>query len=97
MAGHVAHARRIAADVAADLVAAGARAVVLVGSVARGDAHPTSDIDLIAVGTGPADRLLIRSGRQVSVSWRTAERIRESFTRPWDVGARSRPGATEPS
>lgn len=79
-------ARRVAADVAGELLAAGADAVALVGSVARGDALPTSDIDLIAVGNGPGSRLLIRSGRQVSVSWRTEAEVRGGFHRPEDAG-----------
>ncbi|WP_211588605.1 nucleotidyltransferase domain-containing protein [Allorhizocola rhizosphaerae] len=69
-----------------ELVVQGAQAVVLVGSVARGDALPTSDVDLIALGSGPAYRLLVRDGRQVSVSWRTAEDVRASFLQPAEAG-----------
>jgi Nucleotidyltransferase domain len=86
MSGHVVSARRIADRVAVDLVAGGARAVVLVGSVARGDARPTSDIDLVALGVGPEYRLLVRDGWQVSVSWRTAEQVRAGFGQPAEAG-----------
>ena len=80
-------ARRVADLVAAELLDTGARAVVLIGSVARGEARPTSDIDLVALGTGPADRLRIRDGRQVSLSWRTAEQVRAAFHEPAAAGA----------
>ena len=86
MVDHLADARRVAEVVAGELVAAGARAVVLVGSVARGDARPESDIDLVALGDGPAGRLSVRGWRQVSVSWRTAEEVRAAFRRPADAG-----------
>jgi hypothetical protein len=79
-------AREIAEHVAGDLIDAGALAVVLVGSVARGDARPTSDIDLIALGTGPEYRLLVRDDRQVSVSWRTPADVRASWLEPSDAG-----------
>lgn len=79
--------RHVAARVAADLTADGARAVVLVGSVARGEARPTSDIDLVAIGTGPADRLLHSDGWQVSVSWRTPDEVRAHWHRPAEAGA----------
>jgi hypothetical protein len=46
----------------------------------------SSDVDLIAVGSGPADRLLVCDGWQVSVSWRTVEEVRASFLRPADAG-----------
>jgi hypothetical protein len=79
--------RRAAERLAVELSAAGARSVVLVGSVARGDARPTSDIDLVAVGDGPRHRLLIRDGWQVSLSWRAADEIRAGFHLPADAGA----------
>jgi hypothetical protein len=83
---HLGEARRVAAQVAADLTDRGARAVVLVGSVARGDALPTSDIDLVALGPGPARHLTLRGGRQVSASWRTPEQVRDSHCSPADAG-----------
>jgi predicted nucleotidyltransferase len=66
---HLGEARRVAVQVAARLVSQGAEAVVLVGSVARGDALPTSDVDLVALGAGPERELMLHGGRQVSVSW----------------------------
>jgi hypothetical protein len=74
------------AAVAAELAGAGAEAVILFGSHARGDAHPHSDIDLLAVGDGPEYTLSRREGCLLSVSWLTADRIRAGFTRPWQVG-----------
>jgi hypothetical protein len=87
MPGDVVEPRHIGARVATDLMAEGALAVVLIGSVARGDARPTSDIDLVALGGGPADRLLLRDDRQVSVGWRAPDEVRASWHRPADAGA----------
>jgi Nucleotidyltransferase domain len=70
--------RRIAADLAGD----GARAVVLVGSHARGAATPESDVDLLAIGAGPGYQLSCREGRLISLSWRTADQQREQFRWP---------------
>lgn len=53
-ADRIAQARRFAARLDATLAV---RAVVVVGSVARGDFHDTSDIDVVIVADGlPADR-----------------------------------------
>src|SRR5687768_14803427 len=79
----------VARRLAATLAGRGARAVCLVGSVARGDAHPASDIDLIALGSdgaGPAHVLQRHHDRLVSISWRTPEQVRAAFTSPPDVG-----------
>lgn len=75
-------ARRTAQGHAAVLGARGADAVVLVGSVARGDALDTSDIDLIALGDGPQYLLERAGGRLVSVSWRSAAQVRADFDSP---------------
>lgn len=64
----------------------GAAAVVLLGSVARGDAHAASDIDLIALGDGPEYHLDRVEGWLVSVSWRTAEAVRAAFDSPAQAG-----------
>ncbi|HEY9472604.1 MAG TPA: nucleotidyltransferase domain-containing protein [Mycobacteriales bacterium] len=82
----VAAARRTAWGHAAVLVARGAGAVVLVGSVARGDAHAASDIDLIALGEGPEYLLERAGGWLVSVSWRGADQVRTAFDSPADAG-----------
>jgi Nucleotidyltransferase domain len=70
--------RRIADDLAAD----GARAVVLVGSHARHAANPESDVDLLAIGSGPGYQLSHREGRLISLSWRTEDQQREQFRSP---------------
>jgi hypothetical protein len=70
--------RRIADDLAGD----GARAVVLVGSHARGQATPESDVDLLAIGSGPGYQLSRREDRLISLSWRTADQQREQFRSP---------------
>ena len=57
--------------IADDLTANGARAVVLVGSHARSAATPESDVDLLAIGSGPGYQLSRREGRLISLSWRT--------------------------
>ena len=73
--------RRIAADL-------GALAVVLVGSHARGTATAESDVDLVALGSGPDYQLSRREGRLVSLSWRTPDEQRSRFRSP-------RPALTE--
>lgn len=72
----------VLARAAAQLASQGAAAVVLVGSEARRDAHALSDIDLYAIGSGPAYRLDVVSGRLVSVSWRSEQAVRDSFRDP---------------
>lgn len=72
----------MARQVAAELVAEGAGAVVLMGSFARGDATPESDIDLYAIGAGPPYRLERREPFLVSVSWRAVEAIRDGSRSP---------------
>lgn len=77
------------ARVATDLVSAGAQAVVLGGSVARGDAHRFSDIDVVAIGAaggGPEYSLRVVDGRLVSVSWRTGDDVRALLDSPADAG-----------
>lgn len=82
----LAEARRTARTHADLLARMGARAVALVGSVARGDAHGSSDIDLIALGDGLDYHLERTGGWLVSVSWRAAEQVRASFHSPADAG-----------
>lgn len=72
----------MARQVAAELVAEGAGAVVLMGSFARGDATPQSDIDLYAIGDGPPYRLERREPFLVSVSWREEEAILDGSRSP---------------
>jgi hypothetical protein len=68
--------------IADELTATGARAVVLVGSHARGAATPESDVDLVAIGSGPGYQLSVREGRLISLSWHTEEQQREQFRSP---------------
>ena len=77
---------QVAARVAARLAAHGALAVVLVGSVARGDDHDGSDVDVTAIGDGPDHVLEIADDVLVSVAWRTPARLREQFDSPLDAG-----------
>lgn len=77
----------LARTVASDLVAEGATAVVLAGSQVRGDATELSDIDLYAVGSGPAYALRVVRGRLVAASWRTEEDERRALRQPASVGA----------
>jgi hypothetical protein len=68
------------------LNAQGAIAVVLTGSAARGDAHPESDVDILALGEGPEYRLSRFGGRLVSESWRTPDDVLRAFDSPRDAG-----------
>ena len=75
--------RHLASQCADDLLAAGAVAVVLVGSVALGSAGPGSDIDLIAVTERPDDvsqpQQQVRSRRVVNVDIVTPAGVRAAF------------------
>jgi predicted nucleotidyltransferase len=64
----------------------GALAVVLTGSVARGNAQPESDIDLIALGDGPEYRLSHEAGRLLSVSWQQPLDVLAAFVDPGQAG-----------
>jgi len=85
------HARAIAREVASELLDAGADAVVLGGSVARGDQHAYSDIDIVALSADavehPPYALRIVHGRLVSVSWSTADGVRQLLDAPQSAGA----------
>ena len=75
---------------ARELAGAGAQAVWLAGSHARGDAVEHSDIDIGVIataGAGPGYRLHRRGGYLLSVSWTTAEATRASFRDPALLGA----------
>jgi hypothetical protein len=81
---------RVAAAVAstvADLVGAGTSGVVLLGSQSRGDVHEHSDVDLVALGTGPEYTHRSLGGLLMSVSWRTADAVRASFADPKLAGS----------
>jgi nucleotidyltransferase-like protein len=82
-----ARARRVAGSVARDAMVLGARAVVLTGSHARGNASAHSDIDLIAIvnrarqerAWRPISR---RGGYLVTVAWETPASVRAAFRDP---------------
>jgi hypothetical protein len=69
-------------EVADRLLEQGAKAVVVVGSHARGSARPTSDIDLFAVGDGPRERFERVRDHVVSVHWWTPEAARQRMQSP---------------
>jgi predicted nucleotidyltransferase len=77
----------LARTVATELVAEGARAVVLAGSHVRGDATELSDIDLYAISRGPAYALRVVRGRLIAISWRTEADERRAMRQPASVGA----------
>lgn len=70
-----------------ELIAAGAEAVVLAGSHARGEATELSDIDLYVIGNGPGYTLRVVDHMVLSISWRTEAEEREALRRPTSVGA----------
>ena len=77
--------RSVAREAADELAQSGA-AVVLIGSHARGDAGPDSDLDLLAVGPGTFSyRLERRAGLLVSTSSKPFEAYREAFEDPGSV------------
>jgi hypothetical protein len=79
---------RIARAVTRDLAAHGAIAVVMTGSHARGDAHASSDLDLVTiVAKKPRDEdrrawlrpYRVRNGVLVSTPWETPTGVRAAF------------------
>jgi hypothetical protein len=82
------HATSVALEVADELAGDGARAVVLVGSRAIGNAGPESDVDVLAVGQPEFSfRLERRGGLLVSVTSRPLEAYRRELTDPGFVCA----------
>jgi hypothetical protein len=78
----------VALEAAEVLASNGAEAVVLVGSHARGDAGPESDVDVLAVGPRTyAYRLERRGGLLVSVTPRSSEAYRLELVDPGSVCA----------
>lgn len=70
----------IAREVTSEFVARGATAVVLMGSHARGDAHPLSDLDIPAISDAPALGSVLRGGRLVVSDSLRPNQVRASFT-----------------
>lgn len=78
----------VAREVAEGLAEDGAEAVVFVGSHARGDGGPESDVDVLAVGPREYSfRLERRGGLLVSVSSRPPGLYRQAFGEPGSVCA----------
>lgn len=70
--------------VAASMMDNGALGVALMGSHARGDAHPLSDVDIVALGSGaPAFRE--EDGVILSTSWVEPDAAMASFTTPHEL------------
>ncbi len=64
----------------------GARATVLTGSHARGEAHAESDLDIRGVGEERAKFLQRREEFLVSTAVNTESQVRKAFTDPDEVG-----------
>lgn len=78
----------VAREAADELMGEGAEAVVLVGSNARGDAGPESDMDVLAIGPQEFSfRLERRGGLLVSVTSRPLEAYRRELTDPGSICA----------
>jgi predicted nucleotidyltransferase len=71
----------------AELAARGARAVVVTGSHARGEAGGGSDLDLVVVGDGPGYLLEVREGVLVTQKWTTEAECRGRFLDPSTAGS----------
>jgi predicted nucleotidyltransferase len=84
--GPTKRALEVAEHETAELVDAGAQAVILTGSHARGDAHAESDLDLRVVGDGPPEALKRHEEFLVSISWQELDKHREDFEDPSKVG-----------
>lgn len=69
-------------EILPNLVAAGAQSISLTGSWARGNAVPSSDVDLLILGEGSPYRLEHHHQRLVSISWLTFEKAAETLRRP---------------
>ncbi len=77
---------RVLKELTRELADQGAEAVVLLGSHARGDAHPLSDVDVHAIGHGPSYMLERRAERLISISWLLLEEEHERLRDPATVG-----------
>jgi FAD/FMN-containing dehydrogenase len=76
---------RFRAEVTANwMMDAGALGVALMGSYARHDEHPLSDVDIVGLGTGEPD-FREEDGVILSVSWVEPDTAMASFDSPEDL------------
>ena len=86
MSGPSERVLEVARKEALDLMHAGAEAVFLTGSHARGDAHPESDLDIRALGEGSSPPLKRHDEFLISTSWTTRKENEDTFRDPSQVG-----------
>ncbi|HEX2051691.1 MAG TPA: nucleotidyltransferase domain-containing protein [Actinomycetota bacterium] len=79
-------ALEVARSECALLVDAGAEAVFLTGSHARGQGHPESDLDVRVLGDGSSPPLKRHDEFLVSTSWSTRREQEDAFRDPAEVG-----------
>jgi len=77
-----ANVKATVARVSKRLLDQGAKATLLTGSHARGQASASSDIDLFAVGDGPSEHVDLVDGQTVSVHWFRPEDARQRLESP---------------
>lgn len=77
----------LAEDIGRRLMGEGAQALVLAGSVVRGEASAESDVDLYAFGPRSGYYLERHDGRLISITWREPSAEREAFLTPAKAGA----------
>ena len=86
MSGPSERALEVARAEGRELMAAGAEAVFLTGSHARGDAHPESDLDVRALGEGSSPSLKRHDEFLISTSWTSRDENEKTFRDPSQVG-----------
>jgi hypothetical protein len=87
MTGPSERALQVAREESQLLADAGALAVILTGSHARGDANEHSDLDLRVIGEGPNKKLKRSGGFLVAISWLTLDQHNEVFEDPEKAGS----------
>ncbi|HXK32718.1 MAG TPA: nucleotidyltransferase domain-containing protein [Dehalococcoidia bacterium] len=76
----------VARKAARRMVMAGAEGVALMGSHVRGDAHAESDVDVLAVGRGPAYTLRRSGGILLAETWKTRAQCLREMRTPHQAG-----------